>query len=375
LQGSVALIFDTLKKGVVFETKGFEKRGITEPAEENVAKGPRDAFIEVLRVNTALIRRRIVTPKLRMYERQVGKECAAAVAVVYVEGVADEKLVSEIKERIDNLPIGRVVAAGSIEEGIIDHKYSFVPQTIYTERPDKLCANIMEGKIGLLIDGYPTAYIIPAVFNMFFQSPEDYSKNYFQGSVIRVLRYTAAFLSLVLPAFYISITMFHHEMIPTILSAAIIKSKLAVPFTPFVEVLIMMIAFEILLESGMRLPKSIGQTISIIGGLVIGDAAVNANLVSPDVVVAVAITGICGFIIPSQDLANSFRAARLGLVVCAGLAGLYGLSVGLMAMLYYLCTMTSFQIPYMDVYPSKRGKMTVRDGVFRLPWGRKTSNE
>jgi len=367
LSGFTALVFSDIRRAVLFETKGFDKRGIAEPSEENVLKGPKDAFIEALRVNTALIRRRIKSASLRIVEHEVGTETATAVSVIYLDGVAQPELVARILKRVKDIKIDTVKATNSIEEQIIDHKYSLFPQMVYTERPDKLCANILEGKVGLLIDGYPVAYILPSVFNMFFQSPEDYSKNYIHGSLMRALRYTAAFVSLILPAFYISITSFHQELIPTQLLISIIKSKLSVPFTSILEVIFILVAFEILLEAGVRMPKSIGQAVSIVGGLVIGDAAVNAKFVSPAVVVVIAITAICGLIIPNQDLTNSFNIIRLLLVFCAGFAGMYGLFLGVFCILYYLCTLTSFDIPIMQTYKSKNGSMLLKDGIFRVP--------
>jgi spore germination protein KA len=236
---------------------------------------------------------------------------------------------------------------------------------MYTERPDKLCANICEGKIGILVDGYPVAFVVPAVFNMLFQAGEDYSQNYAHGSYIRVLRYVAAFLSLIIPGFYVAITNFHHEMLPTHLMRAIIESKRDVSFTTFLEVFSLLIAFEILVEAGIRLPKSIGQAVSIIGGLVVGEAAVGAKIISPAIVVVVAVTGICGFVVCNSDLANAFRITRILLLVSAGLAGLYGLSFGIILMTYYLCSLTSAGEPYMRAY--KKGEMAIKDGIFRLP--------
>jgi len=367
LSGYTAVVFDDIKQAVLFETKGFERRSIAEPTEENVLKGPKDAFIEALRVNTALIRRRIKSASLRVVEQDIGSEATTAVSIIYLDGVAEPELVKRILKQVQNIKLDMVKATNSVEEQIIDHKYSLFPQMVYTERPDKLCANILEGKVGLLIDGYPVAYILPSVFNMFFQSPEDYSKNYIHGSLMRTLRYTAAFVSLILPAFYISITGFHQELIPTQLLLSIIMSKLSVPFSSILEVIFILVAFEILLEAGVRMPRSIGQAVSIVGGLVIGDAAVNAKFVSPAVVVVIAITAICGLITPNQDLTNSFNIIRLLLVFCAGFAGLYGLFLGTVGILYYLCTLTSFGVPIMQTYKSKNGGMLLKDGIFRIP--------
>ena len=367
LTGNAVLIFDGEKKAIVFEVRGFDKRGISEPSDENVIKGSKDSFIEVMRVNTALIRRRIVSSDLRIKEVVVGKNTKTTISIVYLNGVAKPTVISEVEKRINEIDIDSLKSAGSMEEHIVDHKYSIFPQTIYTERPDKACSNILEGKIAIIIDGYPIVYIVPVVFNMLFQSGEDYSFNYIQSSVVRLLRYICAFISLILPGFYISIVSFHQEMLPTSLMISIIKSKESVPVSSFFEVILLLLAFEILIEAGVRLPKTIGQAISIVGGLVIGDAAVNAKFVSPAVVVVLAVAAICGFIIPNQDLSNSFRILRGILVLASSFLGLYGLAIAFILILYYLCTLTSFNMPFMrESYPNRKYMIFI-DGLFRIP--------
>jgi spore germination protein KA len=365
LAGNTALILDGQSKAVIFDARGFDKRGISEPGSENVIKGPKDSFIEAMRTNTALIRRRLNTPDLRIIDVKAGTEVKTNVAVIYLEGAAENEKVTEVLSRLEAITERIIKSTSSIEESLKDSRWSIFPQVMYTERPDKLCANIAEGKIGILVDGYPIAFIVPAVFNMLFQSGEDYSQNYAHGSYVRLLRYAGAFLSLVIPAFYVGITTFHHEMLPTNLMLAIIKSKQSVSFSTFLEVFSLLIAFEILIETGIRLPKSIGQAVSIIGGLVVGEAAVSAKLISPAIVVVVAVTGICGFVACNGDLANSFRITRVLMLICAGFAGLYGLSLGLIFMLYYLCRTTSLGEPYMVAY--KNGDSAVKDGLLRLP--------
>jgi spore germination protein KA len=369
LSGDAALIIDGEEKATIFDSKGFSLRGISEPGQENVIKGPKDSFIEAIRTNTALIRRRLNTPKLRFADVKLGKEAQTNAVIVYLEDKAEPEKVAEVQKRLEKVSEQFIKSTSSVEEGLKDNRWSIFPQVMYTERPDKLCANIAEGKIGILVDGYPIAFVVPAVFNMLFQSGEDYSQNYAHGSYVRLLRYIGAFLSLVIPAFYVAITTFHHEMLPTNLMLAVIKSKQAVSFTTFLEVFSLLVAFEILIEAGIRLPKSIGQAVSIIGGLVVGEAAVSAKLISPAIVVVIAVTGICGFVVSSGDLANSFRIVRVLLLICAGFAGLYGLSLGLIFVMYYLCQTTSLGAPYMTAY--KDGDSAIRDGLLRLPRGNK----
>jgi len=263
------------------------------------------------------------------------------------------------------MTVDNITTVGAFEEQIVDRKFSVFPQIKYTERPDRLCASIMEGRVGVIIDGFPTAYIVPSVFNMFFQSPEDYSENYFMGSAIRIIRYVCAVLTVVLPAFYISVSTFHQEMIPTELTISIIKSKEGVPINTFIEVILMLLAFEILMEAGARLPKTIGQTVSIVGGLIVGDAAINAKFVSPAVVVIVAISAVAGFVSPSQDLANSFRLCRFFLVIAASIAGLFGLTVGIIVIIYYLASIETFGLPYLIPFSSNEGKDLLKDTIIR----------
>ncbi|MCL2108068.1 MAG: spore germination protein [Oscillospiraceae bacterium] len=363
LSGDGALIIGD--KAIIFDAKGFDKRGITEPGSENVIKGPKDSFIEALRTNTALIRRRINSPNLHIASLQIGTEIKTNAAVVYLSGTAEPEKVAEVTKRLESITEKAIKSTGSIEDCLKDNLLSPFPQVMYTERPDKLCANICEGKIGVLVDGFPVAFVVPAVFNMLFQSSEDYSQNYIHGSYVRLLRYAGGFLSLIVPAFYVAITTFHHEMLPTNLMLAIIKSKQSVSFSTFLEVFWLLIAFEILIEAGIRLPKSIGQAVSIIGGLVVGEAAVSAKLISPAIVVVIAVTGICGFVVSNSDLANSFRLTRVLLLIAAGFAGLYGLSIGVIFLLYYLSSQTTLGEPFMRGY--KDGRAAVRDGLLRLP--------
>lgn len=367
LDGSVALVFDGEETALTFDIKGLEKRNIEEPANENVLKGAKDSFIEILRVNTSLVRQKIRNKNLKIIEVQVGKQTRTALAVVYIAGITNKRLLDELLKRLHSIEIDGAINTGNIEEYIVDRKFSIFPQIMYTERTDKFCQNILDGRVGLFIDGLPAAYIIPAVINMFFQAPEDYAQNYFVSSVIRFIRYMSALVTLMLPGFYISITTFHPEMIPTDLAVSIIQSKEGVPFPTFVEVIFMLIAFELLLEAGLRLPKSVGQAVSIVGALVVGEAAVTAKLVSPAVVIVIAVTGIAGFVIPNQDLSNSLRLCRFLLVSGSIIAGLFGLTIGVILLFYSMAQMENFGVPYLSPYVANEGRELTQDTVIRLP--------
>lgn len=236
-----------------------------------------------------------------------------------------------------------------------------------TERTDRFCHNILEGRVGLIIDGLPTAYIIPATMNIFYQVPEDYAQNYTISSFLRCLRFANSLITLLLPGFYISITTFHQEMIPTVLAISLIRSKTEVPFPTSTSVFFMLLAFEVLLEAGFRLPRTIGQTISIIGALVVGQAAVQAKIISPVVVIIIAVAGMAGFTMPNQDFSNALRIYRLVFVICATIAGLYGLTLGLVLLIYHLNTLESFGVPYFSPFVANEGRDITKDTIIRVP--------
>lgn len=363
LTGNTAIILEDI--AYIFETKGFDKRSIQEPTGEKSSKGSKDSFIEVLATNLAMVRRRTATNKLKVEMQEIGEITKTSAALLYIEGEVDKEVLKRVKEKINNLNIPALTSLSEFEENIVDSKYSMYPQFVYTERPDKLCSNLLEGKIGIIIDGYSVAYIVPGLFPMFMQATEEYSTNYVMGSLTRFLRYICLAISLILPGLYVSITTFHQEMIPTKLAQAIINSKQDVPFPAFLEIIIMLIAFEILLEAGARMPQNIGQTVSIVGGLIIGEAAVNAKFVSPAVVVVVAAAGVCGFLLPNQDLANATRINRMILVLSASVAGLFGISVAIMGIVAYLSNLDSFGVPYLKPFVANENKGLFADTMFR----------
>lgn len=367
IDGSAALVFDQVRKAVTFDIKGFEKRTLTEPTGENIIKGAKDSFIEDLRTNTATVRRKLKTHNLVIEETKVGKQSLTKVAVIYINGITNRHIVGELKKRLDKISIDGVLSPGVIEENIIDDKYSPFPQVIYTERPDKFCANVMEGRAGIIIDGLPVTYIVPATFEAFLQAPEDYSQNFIVSSILRFLRFLLTFITLFLPGFYVSLTTFHQEMIPTQLALAITASKEGVPFPSFIEVIFMLLAFEVLIEAGIRLPKTIGQAVSIVGAIVVGQAAVEASLVSPAVVVIISITAISSFTMPNQDFSNALRIWRFIFVIISSVIGIFGLSLGGIILLHHLSNMEVYGIPYMAPFVGGENR-EMNDSIFRLPF-------
>ncbi len=367
LSGSAALIFDGVQQALTFDIKGFEKRSISEPTDENVLKGSKDSFVEIFRINTVLVRSKIKTPHLRIKQNKVGRQSKTTVALVYIEGIVDDGLVETITNRINEMDVDGVLSPAILEEYIVDRKYSLFPQMEYTERPDKLCANLLDGRVGIIIDGLPTVYIAPATFNMFLQAPEDYSFNYLVSSVIRIIRYISFAIALLLPSLYVAVTSFHPEMIPIELAISIVESKIGVPFPVFTEVIFMLVAFELLLEAGIRLPKSIGSAVSIVGAIIVGEAAVSAKFLSPAVIVVIALAGIAGFSIPNQDLAKAVRVLRIVLILCAQVAGLFGVTACVLLICYHLATIESFGVPYLSPYVAARWKDVYQDTILRFP--------
>lgn len=364
--GDTALIFDKEKTALIFDTKGFEKRPIIEPTTENVAKGSKDSFVETLRTNTATVRRKIHTHDLRIEETLVGTQTRTSIAIIYIEGIANKNLLNEVKTRIGKINIDHVLTTGQIEEYIIDNKYNTFPQIISTERPDKFCSGIVSGRVGIIIDGLPICYVVPGSINEFLHAPEDYSYNFIIASLLRLLRYANAIATLLLPGLFVAFVTFNQEMLPTDLALSIQSSKEGVPFPTAVEVILMLIAFETLLEAGFRLPKAVGQTVAIVGALVVGQTAVNAKLISQTVVVVIAITAIASFVMTNQDFSNALRVWRFILTILSSLLGIYGLILGLIILLYHLSKLEVFGIPYLSPYVGQDQKQ-LQDSLFRFP--------
>ena len=367
LNGSVAIISNQEKKAALFELKGFQIRSMSEPSNEAVIKGAKNAFIESIRVNTSLVRRYIRSIDLKIENISMGNTNSTPAAIIYMDSVTDKKLLKEVTDKIKKINCENIMSIGDFEERFIEKKYSVFPFVSITERPDKFCSNIMEGKIGVIIDGFPTAIIVPAVFNMYFQAPDDYSNNYAVATFLRIIRYICAVIALVLPAVYIAVVCYHKELLNNSLTLAIIKSKQEVALSSIQEILFLTLAFEVLVEAGVRMPKTIGQAVPIIGGLIIGDAAVSAKILSPLVVIVAAITGIAGFMIPNQELFNAVRICRYIFIICAIFGGFFGIAFAAVGIIYYLCSLESFGVAYFAPFVSNEGKEYLSDTFVRKP--------
>ncbi len=344
--GQCAVIFDTLETALCFEVRSDKARAVSEPTLEKALKGAKDSFVETLRVNTALVRRRISTPKLKLIESSVGRKSATRVAIMFVEGVAAPETVQELAARLDRLDIDALLAVGILEEGITDTPLSAFPQLLHTERPDRFAMYLIDGRVGLLVDGIPVGLVLPVTFAEFMKVTSDTTSHFLVASAVAVLRYFSLVLSALLPAVYVAIAMYHQEMIPSRLLLSIIEAKRNVPFSTALEVIGMLVAFTLLQEAGLRLPNPIGDTVSIIGALIVGQSAVEARVVSPIAIIVVALSGIAGYTLPSQDLGSAIRLIRFALVLAAVAAGLFGVAALSATLIFLLARIDSFGVNY-----------------------------
>ena len=348
LSGDAIILIDGYSKGIIVGNKHWMERGVTEPSAQSVVRGPREGFSENIRINTALVRRIIKDQSLWIESRTVGKLSKTNVAIMYLNGVADENVVSELRQRLDLIDIDGILESANIEEFIQDSQYSPFPTVFNTERPDVVAAGILEGRIAILVDGTPFALIIPALFVQFFQASEDYYQRSIMASLIRLLRFVSFGIALLAPALYIAVLTYHPELIPPPLLVSLAAQREGVPFPAFVEAVIMEITFEILREAGLRMPRVIGSAMSIVGAFVIGTAAVEAGIISAAMVIVVSITAISSFVSPTYDIAIAGRILRFLFMIFAASFGLFGIIVVLIALVMHLCSLRSFGVPYMS---------------------------
>ncbi len=367
VNGWMALFFPGKEQVLTFMTATEEKRAVAPPENEPDVKGARDSFVESVRTNTSLVRRRLRAPSLRVREQLVGRQSLTPVDVLYLDGIADEDLARQIEARIQDIDIDAMLMTGNFEQYIAPESSTAFPLTVYTERPDRFCAGLAEGRVGVLVDGMPMGWLFPATLDSFFRTGQDRSTGWLLASVLAVLRYGCMLITLFLPGLYVGAVLYHPELIPVKLMLSIISAKADVPFSTLVEVLVMLAAFEVLQEAGLRLPSSIGQTVSILGGLVVGSAAVEAKLVSPAVLVVVAIAGIAGYTAPSQDFAGGLRIWRFLLTVAAAVLGLTGLVLGGVVLVYRLAGLESFGVAYLTPFASNAGQQREGHAVLRQP--------
>jgi spore germination protein KA len=370
--GNGAVFFEDADKAVIVNVRGGTRRGVEEPNSEAVIRGPREGFNENLRTNTALVRFKIKSPKLKMESFTIGTETRTQVVLAYMDNLIDPGVLREVRERIRKINIDGILESGYIEESIEDDTFSPFPQFQYTERPDTAAAQLLEGRFAIFVDGSPFVLMAPVTLMQLLQASEDYYDRFMIGSMIRILRIVFMLLALYLPGVYVAIMTYHQDMIPTNLLLSIAAAREAIPFPTIVEALIMEVSFEALREASIRLPRTIGQAVSILGALVVGQAAVEAGIVSAPMVIIVSLTGIASFSIPRFNLAITMRMLRFPMMIMAGIFGLLGIVVGMVLITTHLSRLRSFGVPYLSGLAPASPK-DHHDLFFRLSWRKQTS--
>ncbi len=368
--GFTCLLVDSLETAFCIEAKGFKTRGIAKPENEIVVRGSQEAFVENIRTNTSMIRRIINNENLVIEQLNIGKITKTIVSFCYMKNITNTDLIQEVKYRLNNVEIDSLTSSGILEQLIQDNSQILYPQVFATERADRACNNILQGRIVILVNGSPYALIVPAVLVDFLSSPEDANIKYQYGNLARLIRCIAFFIAMFLPAFYVAVTNFHQELLPTDLVFAISSMRKSIPFPIIFELLIMEVSFELIREASLRVPSPIGSTIGIIGGLILGEAAVSANLVSSLLIIIVAITGICSYAIPDFSLNFTIRCYRFVYIILAYSAGFLGIGVGIFIKLILLSDLKSFGVSYFSPYIPTGNKNTDSSFFIKPVWKR-----
>jgi spore germination protein len=367
--GDAVLFIDGYDKAIKIKSVGYPFMGVQESKNEQVLRGSREGFTDSEKANTALIRKRIRNPELKVKEKILGRRSKTNVAIVYLEGIVRKEVLDEINGQLEAFEVDGMMDSGIIEQLMEKYSYSPFPQYQTTERPDKAATAILDGRIVLLVDNSPVGLILPVSYNNFFQAADDYNSRWQIVSFVRILRYVASFIAMGLPALYISIVNFHPEIIPTNLLLSFVAARQGVPFPAVIEVLLMELSFELIREAGVRIPGPMGSTIGIIGGLIIGQAAVEANVVSPIIVIIVAITALSTFAIPSQEFVSAFRLIKYFMIVLSAFMGLYGFVLAGLVVIIHLAGLESFNFPYLSPMSGAdvNGYQDQKDSIIRFP--------
>ncbi|MFC4597109.1 spore germination protein [Cohnella hongkongensis] len=367
LDGWTALLLDGAPDIAAIQTRGLEKRGIEEAPSSTVVRGPRDGFVESLDVNVSLVRRRIRSENVRVDKLKAGSVSHTDIAIMYIHQIAKPAMVEEVKSRVRKLQIDGVLESQYVEELVKDSPASIFPTVYSTERPDDIAGILLEGRIAILVDGSPFALALPCTLAHLLKTTEDLYLAYPVATFIRWLRYVGCLMNLLLPSVYVGTLTFHPEMVPPQLLSSILTAREGVPFPVLLETLLMEVTFEVLREASVRMPRTIGSAISIVGALVIGESAVQAGIISSPAIIVVAATAIASFTIPSTSLSGTVRILRFGMVLLASMFGLYGIMIGLFLLGIHLASLKSLGVPYLAPFAPFRKKQFIKFAV-RIPW-------
>lgn len=366
LAGETVLFVEGKEEAYIIATRSWPNRGIGEPSGESVIRGSRDGFTETIRFNTALIRRRIRDSRLKIESMSIGVRSKTDVSIAYIDDIVNKDILNNVKEKLKEINIDAILDSGYVEQLIEGNKWSIFPQVQATERPEVVSSSIYEGKVCIIVDNSPFVLVAPSTFSNLFQTPDDYNLRWIYSSISRIIRLFALIVSLILPSLYVAITSFHTSIIPTKLAYLIASARRGIAFPPIFEAVIMEIFLAFLLEAIVRLPKAIGSTIGIVGGIVIGQSAVSAGLVSPVMIVVVALTIISGFMSPNYEVTLSVRIFRFLYIIMSGIIGFYGIILGTFVFITYLLKMDSFGIPYLSPVVNMKRK-DFKDIFFKYP--------
>ena len=364
MEGGSVLFIDGYNAAIVIDSKGYPKRSVEQPSNEVVMRGPNASFTEHLRTNTALVRRYIKDNKLAFEKAEIGRRTKTIINIVYIEGIANDKLIDRVRKRLSSINTDAILDSGYIEQYIEDRPFSIFATLGNTQKPDVFAAKLLEGRVGILVDGSPIALTAPFLFQESFQNAEDYYTKPFYATFVRIIRYLAFLATIITPAAFVALTVFHQELIPTSLLFSMAKAGSGVPFNSFHETVLLLSVFELLKEAGIHMPKSMGQTISIVGALVMGETCVSAGLISAPIVIVVAFTAVTGYVV--NPLHEQGTLLRWGLLIVTGFMGVFGLILGLIVVLIHLVSITSFGFPYLSPYADFEPG-DIKDSFLRMP--------
>lgn len=365
-RGKTAILINGICEAIVIDTAGGEYRSISEPETETSVRGPRESFIENLETNLSILRRKLKDKNLVVERFTLGRRTQRDGLILYIQDIADLNMVNKVKSRVDAIDVDKLTDIGTMQQYIEDYTYSIFPQTIATERPDVTTANLTEGRIAILLEEVPTALIAPVTFIQFFQAVEDYYQRTLVSSFVRLIRILAVIIVVTLPSIYLTLMKFNAELIPVKFITPIIQSRIGIALTPFMEILSMEIIVEFLREGGLRLPSKIGQTLSVVGGIIIGDTAVRSKIVSPTTLFIVGVSVISTFLIPNYDMAISIRTIRFPMLLLSNFLGIFGIGIGWFLLMLHLCSLDSFGVPYFELKFSDLKDVFIRAPLWKF---------